>query len=77
MATNLAHLHPGQFGLIKSVDVDQSLTQRLYAMGFRVGKKIEIIRQASFHGPLHLRIGTTDLMMRISDAQHIKVSPLV
>ena len=36
-------------------------------------KQIEMIRKASFSGPLQVRIGTTDVMLRRSEADKIKV----
>jgi Fe2+ transport system protein FeoA len=34
---------------------------------------IEVVRRAPFAGPLHLRIGTTDVIMRRQDAAGITV----
>lgn len=38
-----------------------------------MGKKIELIRCASFNGPLHVRIGTTDILLRRSEANRILI----
>jgi ferrous iron transport protein A len=46
---------------------------RLLALGFRTGKKIELIRKASFSGPLQVRVGTTDVMLRRLEAAKIRV----
>jgi len=35
---------------------------------------VEILRLGRFSGPLHLRIGATDLMLRRSDANKIDVT---
>lgn len=69
----LNNLRPGEHGVIHAVHAEQALHQRLSAMGFRVGKKIELIRRASFNGPLHVRIGTTDVILRGVEAQRIQL----
>jgi ferrous iron transport protein A len=69
----LAHLHPGDTATIVSIHAEEALHQRLQALGFRSGKQIELIRKASFSGPLQVRIGTTDILLRRSEAEKIKV----
>ena len=66
-------LLPGEQGIIHAIHAEQALHQRLNAMGFRVGKQIELIRRASFNGPLHVRIGATDIIMRDIEAQRIQL----
>ncbi len=73
--TTLNQLSPGQGGLIHAIEADESLFQRLAALGFRTGKRIEVIRKASFNGPLHVRIGTTDIIIRLSEASRIEITP--
>ncbi len=73
-ANTLATLHPGDIATIVSIHAEEALHQRLLALGFRTGKQIEVIRKASFSGPLQVRIGTTDVMLRRSEAGKIKVS---
>lgn len=70
----LNSLNPGDFATINAIDAELSLSQRLLAMGFRVGKKIELVRRASFNGPLHVRIGSTDVILRESEAKLIQIS---
>lgn len=72
-ATTLASLHPGDIATIASIHAEEALHLRLLALGFRTGKQIELIRKASFSGPLQVRIGTTDVMLRRSEAAKIKV----
>ncbi len=69
----LAHLHPGDTATIVSIHAEEALHQRLQALGFRSGKQVELIRKASFSGPLQVRIGTTDILLRHSEAAKIKV----
>ena len=72
-ATTLAALHPGDIATIVSIHAEEALHLRLLALGFRTGKQIEMIRKASFSGPLQVRVGTTDVMLRRTEAAKIKV----
>ncbi len=74
MSTNtLASLRPGDNAMIVSIHAEEALHQRLLALGFRNGKQITLIRKANFSGPLQVRIGTTDIMLRRSEAAKIGV----
>lgn len=72
----LNQLKPGEFGIIQSIHADEQLHQRLNALGFRVGKTIELIRRGNFNGPLHVRIGSTDIILRDTEAQRVQLNPL-
>ncbi len=69
----LDSLQPGEIATIVAIHTDEALHQRLLAMGFRAGKQIELIRKASFSGPLQVRIGTTDILLRRAEAAKISV----
>ncbi len=69
----LSSLTPGISATITDIHTDDALRQRLLALGFRGGKQIEIIRKASFGGPLQVRIGTTDILLRRNEAARIEV----
>jgi ferrous iron transport protein A len=73
---NLAELDAGESAIIQAIQTDDALRQRLLALGFRVGKRIEIIRKARFSGPLQVRIGTTDILLRRNEAAKIMVEKL-
>ena len=72
-STPLSSLHAGEIATIVAIHADGSLHQRLLAMGFRTGKQIELIRKARFSGPLQVRIGTTDILLRKIEAEKITV----
>ena len=74
-SNDLASLNPGDHATICSIHADESLHHRLSALGFRVGKHIELIRRARFSGPLHVRIGSTDIVMRQTEARRIHITP--
>jgi ferrous iron transport protein A len=69
----LALLQPGDIATIVSIHAEEALHQRLLALGFRSGKQIELIRKAGFSGPLQVRIGTTDILLRRNEAAKVKV----
>lgn len=71
---SLDNLNPGEFATIRAINAEDGLHQRLNALGFRVGKRIELIRRGRFHGPLHVRIGATDVIMRRTEAHRIQIS---
>ncbi|MBA3695469.1 MAG: ferrous iron transport protein A [Methylotenera sp.] len=70
----LSQLKIGQFAVISAIEADESLFHRLTALGFRVGKPLSIIRRANFNGPLHVRLGTTDVILRSNDAARIQIT---
>jgi ferrous iron transport protein A len=69
----LLHLAPGTDATVDAVHADAALRLRLAAMGFRIGQRIRMIRMGIFAGPLHVRLGTTDVILRRSQARHIHV----
>ncbi|HCI51915.1 MAG TPA: ferrous iron transport protein A [Gallionella sp.] len=72
-ATTLATLHTGDIATITAIHAEEALHQRLLALGFRSGRTIELIRKASFGGPLQVRIGTTDIVLRRLEAAKIRI----
>ncbi len=73
---HLASLKPGQIATIVALQAEECLQQRLQALGFRAGRQVEMIRRAWFSGPLHVRVGTTEVMLRRSEAKEIHVTHL-
>ncbi|MBW4511007.1 MAG: ferrous iron transport protein A [Scytonematopsis contorta HA4267-MV1] len=74
LENELSSLKVGDTAVIVSLSAETSLEQRLSALGFRVGKEVQIIRKAWLNGPLHVRLGTTEVMVRLRDAKLIKVT---
>lgn len=70
----LSQLKIGQQAVISAIEVDEILFHRLSALGFRVGKPLSIIRQANFNGPLQVRLGTTDVILRSAEAARIRIN---
>jgi ferrous iron transport protein A len=74
MTKSLRSLSTGQKAYIDAISVSPEFAHRLSALGLRVGQLVEVIRRAPFAGPLQLRIGTTDVIMRRQDAASILVT---
>ncbi len=72
-AITLTSLHPGELATILEIHAEEALHLRLLALGFRQGKQVEMIRKASFSGPLQVRVGTTDVLLRRVEASKITV----
>ena len=70
----LNHLAEGDSAWITDIDVSEELGRRLTALGLSNGKQVRVLRRAAFNGPLHLRTGNTELMMRLPDAERIHIS---
>ncbi|MCC7005802.1 MAG: ferrous iron transport protein A [Ottowia sp.] len=74
MTRTLDTLEPGQGGTISLLNVGNgALFHRLSALGVRVGKTVEMVRCAHMSGPLQIRIGTTDLILRRYEASCIEL----
>jgi ferrous iron transport protein A len=70
----LSQLKIGQHAIISAIEAEETLFHRLSALGFRVGKPLSIIRRANFNGPLHVRLGTTDVILRNTEAARIHIN---
>lgn len=73
MPTRLSSLRPGEHAIISAIHAEQGLYQRLTALGFRIGKRIDLIRRGPCSGPVQVRIGHTDIVLRLSEAKRISI----
>ena len=69
----LSELNPGDHGVITAVHGPQDLGKRLTALGFSIGRPFRLLRRAHLRGPLHVRLGTTDVALRRAEAAGIHV----
>ena len=74
MPIPLLDLPAGTMGTITAVHVGLDHGRRMAGMGLRPGVAVRIIRSFPFKGPLQVRAGQTDLILRRSDASRIEVS---
>ncbi len=73
-ALTLNRLVPGQCGTILSLEAGAELHQRLIALGLGIGNSVRLLRRAQFGGPLHIRVGMTELMLRRREANRIHLA---
>ena len=71
MNLSLDRLAPDHAGTITEVHASGSVRERMAALGLAPGRSVALIRRAPFGGPLHLRIGPTELMIRRADARAV------
>jgi ferrous iron transport protein A len=69
----LSSLQVGQRAVIQEVTGEDSVRQRLQAMGLRAGREACVVRCAQLGGPIQVRIGTTSLIMRRRDADRVRL----
>ncbi len=70
---NLSNLGQGETAMITGVHGSDGIRHRLQAMGLRSGREAEVIR-CSRLGPMQIRIGSVNLIMRRRDAARVSIS---
>ena len=70
---NLSNLVRGETAMITGVHGSDGTRHRLQAMGLRNGREAEVIR-CSRLGPMQIRIGSINLIMRRCDAARVSIS---
>ena len=73
----LDHFLVGARGKIVGIQADPELMQRLAALGLRMGCTVQMLRKASLGGPVQVRVGTTEVIMRQHEAKRILAVPMV
>jgi len=72
----LSSLQIGDRAVIRGIQADETIRQRMASMGLRAGREACIIRRGRLGGPLHIRIGSISLVVRRKDADQVDVSLL-
>ncbi|RKZ45749.1 MAG: ferrous iron transport protein A [Gammaproteobacteria bacterium] len=72
MTLNL--LKSGEVAKITSVTADDALKARINGLGLRIGQEVAVIRRACMGGPLQVRVGHTDILMRPEQADLINLA---
>ncbi|MCP9774957.1 ferrous iron transport protein A [Cyanobium sp. HWJ4-Hawea] len=72
---HLADLAPGHSATINAIEATAGLRHRLEAMGLSQGKQVLMLRRGWWSGPLHVRVGMTELMLRRRDAACVGLEP--
>jgi ferrous iron transport protein A len=74
MPSTLASLAKGEEAVIVAIHANELLRNRLISLGFRLGQPVRLIRRGAFSGPLQVRLGGTDIIIRRQDAVHIQIA---
>lgn len=70
----LSELPRGQTRRIVGLGGDPETRLRIQSMGLRIGQPVSIVRRASFGGPLQVRLGTTDILIRPQQASQVALA---
>ena len=68
-------LPAGRCGTILSIEAAPDLAARMRALGLLPGRRIKVVRRSPFQGPIQVRAGQTDLIIRRAEAAAIQVQP--
>lgn len=69
----LAELPIGRIATISALLGDAEIRIRIQSLGLRVGRQVAVIRRSRFGGPLQIRLGTSDLIIRPAQAAQIEL----
>ena len=69
----LAALQPRQHAVVTALDLEFAVRERLAALGMRIGRRLLVVRRVGTSGPMQVRIDHTDLILRTSEANRIRV----
>jgi ferrous iron transport protein A len=72
----LKDLKPEASGVIDAIHASQDLRRRLCGLGVRQGIQVRVVRQSPLNGPMQVRVGHTDLILRRTDAASIEITPV-
>ncbi|SMC16854.1 ferrous iron transport protein A [Andreprevotia lacus DSM 23236] len=70
----LNDLTPGQAASLSHHQLPAELARRLAALGMREHRQIQLVRRGWLGGPLQLRIGNTEFMLRRAHGGLVHVS---
>jgi len=71
--TDLSRLGIGETAHITGIHAPDDIRQRLQAMGLRTGREAQVVRCTRL-GPMQIRIGSVDLIMRRRDAARVAIA---
>lgn len=74
---SLTRLNLGERMFIEEIEADEGTRQRLNAMGLLRGREVQVVRRARFGGPLQVRVGSVNLILRRREAGYVKVTSKV
>lgn len=72
----LSALEPCRPALVTALDLEFAVRERLAALGVRIGRRLQVVRRIGVNGPLQVRVGHTDFILRVAEAGRIRVELL-
>lgn len=70
----LTDLATGTAATVQTIALDFAARERLAALGVKPGRSVTVVRRMGRGGPLQLRAGQTDVVLRAEDAARIEVA---
>ena len=70
----LVDLPRGSQATVQALTAESGLRQRLEALGLKPGQVVQMLRRGAWAGPLHVRVGMTELMLRRRDAARVSLA---
>ena len=64
-------LRKGETSEIVGYSIEDSVTRRLIVMGLSPGKEVFYVRNAPLRDPIQIKVGSTDLILRRSEAEKV------
>lgn len=75
MSYCLSDLPAGMPATVLALHVSKEQARRMAGLGLRPGMPVRVVRRMPLRGPLQIRVGHTDVVLRRSDAACIEVLP--
>jgi len=69
----LSQMNAHEEGIVKKINADGELKQRLFSLGLRKGSHIVVKAKSIGKSTIEVEIGTMLMALRYSEAQHIEV----
>jgi len=69
----LSDMNAGEQGVVKHVDADGELKQRLFSFGLRKGSQIQVKAMSMAKSTMEIEVGTTLLALRFEEAKRIEI----
>ena len=64
-------LPPGGFGIVKQINADDTIKQRLMDMGIFEGVKVQMVRPAPLGDPIQVKVLNTLIALRRNEARSL------
>lgn len=70
---NLLDLKPNEKGIITSIKATSVLINRFKVLGLRLGREVEMVKNAPLKDPIEFSIGSIHLSINRKEAEQIKI----